>query len=82
MTPKQTALSRYIDKFSPPVGLLLFILSIVIGAGTGLAAVLFIKLIAAIQYIGYSRLPELLPILRCTDILYRSGCWADCLSDR
>ncbi len=61
MTPKQTALSRYIDKFSPPVGLLLFILSIVIGAGTGLAAVLFIKLIAAIQYIGYSRLPELLP---------------------
>lgn len=60
---KQTPLSRLLDKFSPPVGLLLLILSIVIGASTGLAAVLFIKLIATIQDIGYQRLPELFPWL-------------------
>jgi len=63
MTPKQTVLSIYLDKFSPPVGLLLLILSVAIGAGTGLAAVLFIKLIAAIQHFGYSTLPALLPAL-------------------
>ena len=63
MTPKQTALSKYIDRISPPVGLLLLILSVLIGASTGLAAVLFIKLIAAIQYIGYSWIPEMLPFL-------------------
>jgi CIC family chloride channel protein len=39
MTFKQTALSKYLDRLAPPVGLLLLILSIAIGAGTGLAAV-------------------------------------------
>lgn len=63
MTPKQTVLSIYLDKFSPPVGFLLLILSVAIGAGTGLAAVLFIKLIAAIQHFGYATLPALLPAL-------------------
>ncbi len=48
---------------APPVGLLLLILSIAIGAGTGLAAVLFIKLIYAIQRLGYETLPALLPWL-------------------
>jgi len=63
MAPKQTVLSKSIDRFSPPVGLMLLILSVVIGASTGLAAVLFIKLIAAIQNFSYTRLPELLPSL-------------------
>jgi CIC family chloride channel protein len=63
MTFKQTALSKYLDRLAPPVGLLLLILSIAIGAGTGLAAVLFIKLIYAIQHLGYETLPALLPSL-------------------
>lgn len=63
LVKKQTALSRSLDKLSPPVGLLLLILSVVIGASTGLAAVLFIKLIEMIQNIGYHSLPELLPSL-------------------
>ncbi|MEJ2056777.1 MAG: chloride channel protein [Desulfofustis sp.] len=63
MTFKKTALSKYLDQLAPPVGLLLLILSIAIGAGTGLAAVLFIKLIYAIQYLSYETLPELLPKL-------------------
>jgi CIC family chloride channel protein len=63
MTPKQTALSKYLDRLAPPVGLLLLILSIAIGAGTGLAAVIFIKLIYAIQQFSYQSLPEALPWL-------------------
>ena len=63
MSSKQTALSKYIDRLAPPVGLMLLILSIAIGAGTGLAAVLFIKLIYAIQHLGYEALPNLLPWL-------------------
>jgi CIC family chloride channel protein len=63
MTPKQTALSKYLDRLAPPVGLLLLILSIAIGAGTGLAAVVFIKLIYAIQQFSYQTLPGLFPQL-------------------
>ena len=63
MTLKQTALSKYIDRLSPPVGFLLLILSVGIGAGTGLAAVIFIKLIGFIQHLGYQVLPDLLPSL-------------------
>ncbi|MGA7278963.1 MAG: chloride channel protein, partial [Desulfocapsaceae bacterium] len=63
MTPKQTALSKYLDRLAPPVGLLLLILSIAIGAGTGLAAVVFIKLIYSIQQFSYQTLPGLFPQL-------------------
>ena len=63
MTSKQTALSKYLDRRAPPSGLMLLILSVLIGAGTGLAAVLFIKLIFAIQHLGYHTLPELFPQL-------------------
>ena len=63
MTPKQTALSKYLDRLAPPVGLLLLILSVAIGAGTGLAAVVFIKLIYAIQQFSYQTLPGLFPQL-------------------
>ncbi len=63
MTSKQTALSRYLDRLAPPVGLMLLILSILIGAGTGLAAVLFIKLIYLIQHLGYETLPARFPQL-------------------
>lgn len=63
MTPQRPAISSQLDRLAPPVGLLLLILSVLIGAGTGLAAVLFVKLIYAIQDFSYSTLPSLLPIL-------------------
>jgi len=66
MTPKQTVMSTYLDRLAPPVGLMLLILSILIGAGTGLAAVVFIKLIAAIQHFGYATLPDRFPALGST----------------
>lgn len=63
MTPKQVVLIKFLDRFSPPAGLLFFILSIIVGAGTGLAVVIFIKLINIIQHFSYSSLPSLLPSL-------------------
>lgn len=63
MTPQRPALSSHLDRLAPPVGLLLLILSVAIGAGTGLAAVVFVKLIYAIQDFCYSTLPSLLPSL-------------------
>ncbi|BDD88525.1 chloride channel protein [Desulfofustis limnaeus] len=57
----KTVFSRLIDRFSPPVGLLLLILSAVVGAGTGLAAVVFIKLIAVVHTFCFTTLPELFP---------------------
>lgn len=63
MTPQRPALSNILDHLSPPKGLVLLILSVCIGAGTGLAAVLFIKLIYAIQHFSYTTLPELVPQL-------------------
>ncbi|HKJ65195.1 MAG TPA: chloride channel protein, partial [Desulfopila sp.] len=61
MSPKQTFLSNVLDKTAPPLGITLIILSIAIGATTGLAAVCFIKLIHAIQYFCYATLPDLIP---------------------
>ncbi|MDX9895236.1 MAG: hypothetical protein RBS34_07315, partial [Desulfofustis sp.] len=57
----KTVFSRLIDRFSPPVGLLLLVLSAVVGAGTGLAAVVFIKLIAVVHTFCFTTLPELFP---------------------
>lgn len=54
MSPKRPLLSSYLDRISPPAGLLFLILSLMVGAGTGLAAVLFIKLIYGIQHVSYS----------------------------
>ncbi len=63
MTPKRSTLSSYLDRFSPPEGLLLLILSVVVGACTGLASVFFIKLIFAIQDFFYGTVYGLLPFL-------------------
>ncbi len=63
MTPQRPAASSFLDRFAPPVGLFLLILSVAIGAGTGLAAVFFIKLIAAIQHFSYTTFAEWAPIL-------------------
>ncbi len=63
MTPKRPVTSRFLDHLAPPLGLQLLILSVAIGAGTGLAAVVFIKLIYGIQHFFYSYLPNLLPAI-------------------
>ena len=63
MTPKRSAFSWYLDRFSPPEGLLLLILSVIVGASTGLASVFFVKLIFAIQDFSYGSISDLLPFL-------------------
>ncbi|PID77291.1 MAG: chloride channel protein [Deltaproteobacteria bacterium] len=63
MDSKHSSASSVLDRFSLPLGLQLLILSVGIGSGTGLAAVLFVKLIYAIQHICYSYLPKLVPFL-------------------
>lgn len=61
MSPKPNILSAFLDRARPPLGLTLIILSIAIGATTGLAAVFFIKLIYGIQYFCYAYVPLMLP---------------------
>ncbi|MGB3225347.1 MAG: chloride channel protein [Desulforhopalus sp.] len=63
MTPKRSVLSWYLDRFSPPEGLLLLILAVVVGAFTGLASVFFVKLIFAIQDFSYGSVSDFLPFL-------------------
>lgn len=63
MTPKRPTLSWYLDRFSPPEGLLLLILSVIVGATTGVASVFFVKLIFAIQDLSYGGLSEAVPFL-------------------
>ena len=63
MKPNLTAHSKYLDELAPRGGFFLLILSVVIGASTGLAAVVFIKLIHTIQHLGFETLPEKLPWL-------------------
>ena len=63
MTPKRSSISSYLDRFSPPEGLFLLILSVGVGAFTGLASVLFVKLIFAIQDFSYGNVSNILPFL-------------------
>jgi len=61
MTPKRSNISLYLDHFSPPEGLLLLILSVIVGATTGLVSVFFVKLIFAIQDFSYTATFSVLP---------------------
>lgn len=63
MTPKRPTISWYLDRFSPPEGLLLLILSVIVGASTGLASVFFVKLIFAIQDFSYGSVSGAFPFL-------------------
>ena len=60
---KRNPFGVLLDKISPPEGLLLLVLSVVIGGSTGLAAVFFIHLIAVIQHRSYSTVQFLFPHL-------------------
>ncbi len=52
-----------LDKISPPEGLLLLVLAVMIGGSTGFAAVFFIRLIALIQNRSYTTISLLFPHL-------------------
>ncbi|WP_028585524.1 chloride channel protein [Desulfogranum mediterraneum] len=60
---KRNPVGLFLDRFSPPQGLLLMLLAILIGGVTGLAAVFFIRLIALIQESFYTLVHALLPML-------------------
>ena len=61
--PNGSFLSRALDRLSPPEGLLLLVLSVVVGAGSGLASVFFVKLIFAIQDFSYGWILAMVPAL-------------------
>ncbi len=63
MTPYRPPFIRLFDRVNLPEGLLLLILAVVVGATTGLAAVLFIKLIMVIERLTFGSLGSLLPFL-------------------
>jgi CIC family chloride channel protein len=63
MSKKRKSYGVLLDKISPPEGLLLLILAMLIGASTGLAAVFFIHLIFLIQNRSYSTIQFLFPHL-------------------
>ncbi len=63
MTQKRPFLSWCLDHFAPPEGLLLLILSVVVGAATGLASVFFVKLIFGIQDFAFGSVSGMLPFL-------------------
>ncbi len=63
MSSKRSPGGLLLDKISPPEGLLLLILAMLIGAATGLAAVFFIRLIALIQDWSYSTIQVTFPHL-------------------
>jgi len=60
-------LSRYLpkllDRLAPGEGLVLLVLAAIVGGATGLAAVLFIRLIALIHHLAYFNFAGLLPWL-------------------
>lgn len=60
---KRYPFGALLDKTSPPEGLLLLVLAVLIGSSTGLAAVVFIQLIALIQNHSYGTVQFLFPHL-------------------
>jgi CIC family chloride channel protein len=56
-------LTKLLDKLAPQEGLMLMVMSVAVGAGTGLAAVFFIRLIAFIHNLTFAGLASLVPDL-------------------
>jgi CIC family chloride channel protein len=54
MMDKRKLTVAILDRMAPPEGIFLLLLAVIIGAVTGLAAVVFIKLIAFIQHSSFS----------------------------
>ncbi len=59
----QQYIRKLVDKLSPREGFVLVVTSILVGGGTGLAAVFFIRLIAFIQISVYGQAERLFPFL-------------------
>jgi hypothetical protein len=55
------SLGRLLDRLAPPESLLLLLLSVVVGAGTGLCSVLLAKLILLVQNFSFGTLAGPLP---------------------
>ena len=60
---KSQFFSKLLDRLAPREGVVLLLLSIVVGAATGLAAVCFIELIAFIHQLSYGKIAGLVPEL-------------------
>jgi CIC family chloride channel protein len=56
-------LTKLLDKLAPREGLMLMVMSVAVGAGTGLAAVFFIRLIAFIHNLTFAGLASVVPDL-------------------
>ncbi len=63
MKKQERSYGVLLDRLSPPEGLLLLVLAVIIGGATGLAAVFFIQLIALIQNRSYTTVQLLFPHL-------------------
>ncbi|MEW6221354.1 MAG: chloride channel protein [Thermodesulfobacteriota bacterium] len=60
----QPKLIDLVDRLAPREGMLLVVMAAAVGAGTGLAAVLFIRLIASIQSLCYLSAGQLVPAVK------------------
>ncbi len=56
-------IANLLDRLVPRGGLVLMVMAVVVGAGTGLAAVFFIRLIAFIEHFSYTEAMVLYPFL-------------------
>ena len=63
MISKPRIASWLVDRLAPPEGLFLLLLSVFVGATTGLASVFFVKLIFAIQDFSFGSISEFFPFL-------------------
>ncbi|MCK5230740.1 MAG: chloride channel protein, partial [Desulfobulbaceae bacterium] len=60
---KKISLKKLLDRSASSEGMALMIMAIIVGGCTGIAAVLFIRLIGFIQHISYSGSETLFPFL-------------------
>lgn len=63
MSPPKKLLSTFLDRLAPPEGLLLLILSVLVGGITGIGSVIFIQLIYGIQSFFYSGFFDSVPFI-------------------
>ncbi|OEU46994.1 MAG: chloride channel protein [Desulfobacterales bacterium S3730MH5] len=56
-------MTHLLDRWVPRGGMVMMVMAVAVGAGTGLAAVIFIRLIALIQHFSYTEITALLPSL-------------------
>lgn len=60
---KRRSLTNFLDRLAPGEGLTLAVMALAVGAGTGLAAVVFIRLIALIHQFAFTEAGNIFPLL-------------------